>query len=173
MRTDICHFFNCPIEKVFAAYSMVIKREFNSDPQIMPVHTIVFGLKFSWKYNMNGGGCHVHFMRCNGGTAVGIRYTIAQLMGARYKKYDQDLTILVEQILGVKAQDIHVDMNYFLNNKESAGLKTPSQTATSPTATPANNAVNRSQELGLFCVGCGSKFNNNDLFCKYCGRKRQ
>ena len=173
MRADICHFFNCPIEKVFGAYSIAIKNEFNSDAQIMPVHTIVFGLKYSWKYNMNGGTCHVHFMRYNGGTAVGIRYTIIQLMGARYKKHDQDLTNLVEKYLGMKAQDLYLDMNIFLNNKATAGAGASNTVAPSPAPTTSPNVVNHTQAPALFCVGCGAKFQDGDLFCRYCGKKRQ
>ena len=103
-----------PIEDVYDAYKTVIKNLFKSDASGDPCCSLVFGLSFSFKYNMNGGGCHIHFMPYLDGTAVNIRYTIAQAMGAKYKAHDKDMCTAVSKLLGVDAQDAQINVDEFL-----------------------------------------------------------
>ena len=84
MRRDVCHFYPIHVIGVYKAYVRAIKEVFDADCSEEPYHTLTFGLKFSFKYNMNGGFCHVHLMPYRGGTAVDIRYTIVQALGAKY-----------------------------------------------------------------------------------------
>ncbi len=114
MRRDIFYTYDKPVAEVFNAYQHVIKSFFNKGAEVEPIHTITFGLSFSFKYNMNGGACHVHFIRSGKGTAVGIRYSIAQLMGARYEAHGKDMARRVEELLGVPAQSTVCDMEEFL-----------------------------------------------------------
>ena len=120
MRADICHYYSGPIEVVFNAYKAAVKEAFKSDAEGTPYHSLTFSLSYSFKYNMNGGGCHIHLMPHGDGTAVDIRYTIAQAFGAKYKAHDRDMTAAVERILGIPAQDIQINVESFMQYKNEA-----------------------------------------------------
>ena len=174
MRSDIGHFYDAPIEDVFLAYKQAIKEKFKKDADSTPYHTLVFGLNFSFKYNMNGGGCHVHFMPSGNGTSVAIRYTIAQAVGANYKAHNRDMTSAVQSILGISAQELDIDMDSFMQQKESYIASCRTQAYAEPAPIPQNTQINTTQapQKALFCYKCGSAFNEDDVFCTRCGTKR-
>ena len=109
-----------PIEDVYEAYKTSIKNLFKNDAGGDPYCSLVFGLSFSFKYNMNGGGCHIHFMPYLDGTAVNIRYTIAQAVGAKYKAHDKDMCAAVSKILGAEAEDAQINVDEFLRYEKEA-----------------------------------------------------
>ena len=92
MTRDLCYFYPCPLNAVYGAFVQTAAQKFGKDCKQTPMVSISFGLNFSMKYNMNGGACTIHFMPYQNGTAINIRYSVVQLMGARYKKHAQDLT---------------------------------------------------------------------------------
>ena len=186
MRADVFHYYPRPIESVYNAYQAAIQSTFQKEPTGTPCHTLVFGLSRSLKYNMNGGGCHVHLAPYGGGTVIGIRYTLAQALGARYKAHDKDMTAAVEQLLGVGAQEIQTTMEAVLQSKPlSSGAPTPvtrptpaptpqapttpiAQPQTPPTAPMAAAAPARAR----FCPHGGTPFAEGSFFCGNCGTKR-
>ena len=62
---------------------------------------------------MNGGACTVLLMPYKSGTAVNVRYSIAQLFGSRYNAYDEELTKNVVGILRVESTIINSDPDQF------------------------------------------------------------
>lgn len=133
MKKDLFHYFESDVKTVYAAYLKAAKEKFGKDCSSTPYHTVSFGLNYSFKYNMNGGACHIHFIPYKNGTAVGIRYTIIQMFGARYEAHDSDLTGFVEKELGKKSDYINIGMEEFMNNSNRVfdeGLKKSADTAT-------------------------------------------
>ena len=155
MKKDICCFYPSDIASVFNAYQSAIAQKFTKSIQATPYHTISFPLAFSFKYNMNGGACTVHLMPHNDGTAVNVRYSVVQLVGARCKKHNQDMTAVVEKLLGVSAQEIQLDVETFLSAKQLPECK--------PDVS----------KMGKFCVNCGAEFSDTAMFCSKCGTKRR
>ncbi len=140
MKKDVFHYYEANIKSVCAAYVRTVKEKFGKNCSFEPYHTITFGLTTSLKYNMNGGACHIHFIPYKTGTAVGIRYTLVQLFGARYKAHDSDMTTFVNKILGASAKDINISMDEFMNDanrifdeslKRSSAGATPTETSSS------------------------------------------
>ena len=92
MRRDIGFYVEADIAQVYKAYlSAAVNPPFERDCRDEPFHTISFGVNYSFKYNMNGGSCNIHLMPYGTGTAVNMRFSIAQLVGARYEAYAEDL----------------------------------------------------------------------------------
>lgn len=116
MKRDLFHYFESDVKTVYAAYVKAAEEKFGKDCSSTPYHTVSFGLNFSFKYNMNGGACHIHFIPYKSGTAVGVRYSIAQLLGARYQAHDSDMTEYVERELGVRSGSIKIAMEEFMND---------------------------------------------------------
>ena len=104
MTRDLCYFYPCPLNAVYGAFVQTAAQKLGKDCKQTPMVSISFGLNFSMKYNMNGGACTIHFMPYQNGTAINIRYSVVQLMGARYKKHAQDLTLYANNILRANAQ---------------------------------------------------------------------
>ena len=98
---------------MYNAYATAVKEKFGKNCEYHNGFKMSFALNFTFKYNMNGGACIVHFMPYRSGTAVNVRYSIAQLFGARYKAYDRDLTEFVVSILGANPIDIQIDAEVF------------------------------------------------------------
>lgn len=186
MTHDICHYYPKTIEQVYIAYQRGIKQAFNKDAEGQHPHTLVFGLNFSFKYNMNGGGCHVHFMPYQNGTAVNVHYTIAQAVGAKCKAHDKDLTREVERFLGASASDLHIDTATFAQYKNNAAAPAAPVAPVVPVApavpvaavahdvpvapvSPAASAAPKAK----FCSNCGAPFGESSLFCSNCGAKRK
>ena len=116
MRRDVFHYYPTGVKETFDAYFQVLSaKPFKKKPSATPYSLIAFGIGFSFKYNMNGGGVHVHFAPQGSGTAVQIRFSIAQLMGARYRAYDNLMTQKVEERLHVKAEPIDALPESFFN----------------------------------------------------------
>lgn len=192
MRRDLFYFYPSDIDSVYVAYQRAIRDRLGKEAEGVPVHTLVFGLNFSFKFNMNGGGCHVHFMRYRGGTAVNIRYTIAQATGARYEAHADELNLAVDNILQLKAQKVNLDAELFEASKEERPLAfgapkatpqptyNPPMTFNEPTPmrsyAPMNNnpapISAQSMERARFCGQCGTPFQGDANFCANCGAKR-
>ena len=177
MRADICHYYHQSIENVYNAYKLAIETKFSKKVSGTPYHTLVFPLYYSLKYNMNGGGCHVHLIRYEGGTAVDIRYTISQLVLARYKAHDRDLTAEVEKILGIKAQSISLSIDTFLQGKNNPAPQSNAVFANSNNSFSSNEASAVQTNSGesyksRYCSHCGYVFKASDRFCINCGKKR-
>lgn len=161
MKRDIFHYFPTNVQDVFNAYHQTIQTKFEKNVTATPYHTISFALGFSFRYNMNGGNCILHFMPYNNGTAVCVQYTIVQVMGARYGAHNQHILDEVEKILRVKAQNVNLTVEAFL---------APTQAINAPIQ--PQSTTTQSRELATFCTKCGIKFGENDLFCYNCGNKR-
>lgn len=150
MRRDICHFYPADVKTVYNGYLAVLGNDkFDRECHQEPYHTLGFGLNFSMKYNFNGGGCNIHFMPYNNGTAVDLRFTLAQLAGARYEKYDRDLTDGVQKELGIFASDIRIDVEEFLKPQNQITperfTETPSTCSNQQTDCCAGSPVNEYQ----------------------------
>jgi hypothetical protein len=115
MRRDLFHYFEADVKTVYNAYIQAIKEKFGKDCEAEAYHTISFGLNASLKYNMNGGACHVHLIPYRTGTAVAVRYTIVQLVGARYEAHYWDLNNVISRIIQVPPTKLeNADMAGFL-----------------------------------------------------------
>lgn len=154
MKRDICVFYKKEVPKVYQAYVDAINQRFGKDCSGQPYHTISFGLSFSFKYNMNGGACTVRLIPHKEGTAVNLRYSIAQATGARYEKHSDDLNNYVSSILGYAPIRIDIPVEEFLRserritpNSRPATPPTPAYTApayaapAAPAASPTPQAA--------------------------------
>lgn len=166
MRVDIFHYYSAPIEKVYDAYNLAIKKVFKKDSAESYLLELTFWLNFSFKYNMNGGECHVHFLSYNNGTVVDVHYVILQALGARYHAHDKDLTTEVEKILRVYATDIKIGVDEFQKQQSFFNTSNAPSLATS---------IENNQEVqkAKFCIKCGTPFSEAALFCSNCGAKRE
>lgn len=200
MRRDIGFYFEAKIEQVYRAYlNAATGAPFGRSCKEEPYHTIAFGLNFSGKYNMNGGSCTIHLMPCGTGTAVNIRFSIAQLGGARYERYAQDLHIAMQSYLAVAPRPTKYNMDDFL---KPANQVTPAsvQSAPAPAAKPAPVVVAEPAPVvpepapvvvaepivitepvvvaapvaapvaaAGFCTNCGNALSAGNRFCSQCG----
>lgn len=149
MKRDLFHYFESDVKTVYAAYVKAAKEKFGKDCSTTPYHTVSFGLNYSFKYNMNGGACHIHFIPYKTGTAVGLRYTIVQMFGARYEAHDSDMVGFVEKEIGAKSTNISIDMEEFMKDSNRIfddGLKNSNETA----PIQVNEAVSSADELKKF-----------------------
>lgn len=160
MKRDFGFYVEATIEQVYQAYLMAaVNKPFERTCTQQPFHTISFGVNYSFKYNMNGGGCHIHFMPCGSGTAVNIRFSIAQLVGARCEKYAQDLNKAMQAFLPVVPRPATYDMDEFLKPENQVTPAVSQQPATPAPTAPAAS----------FCVNCGNPLAPNARFCAQCG----
>ena len=115
MRRDVMHFFNADVRTVYQAYLTAAQNPpFSRTCEQKPFYSFQFGLNFSMKYNMNGGSCTLHFIPYGSGTAVDLRFSVAQLAGARFEAYDRALADKVIDILRVPAQPLKIHVEEFL-----------------------------------------------------------
>lgn len=192
MRRDICCYYERPLNVVFNAYMLAIKNVFEKDASPEPHHTITFGLNFSFKYNMNGGACTVHFMPYQNGTAVDVRYSIAQALGARYGAHCEAMTKYVEGLLKARSAPINIDVEEFLKPQNQITCAQPSPVAQPvpqsapqpapqyvPKPAPQPSPVRPVQSAPVqpaqfkFCPDCGTKLNMADRFCTKCGKQQK
>lgn len=174
MRRDICFIFPVDISRLYNAYvTVATNSRFRRECRQEPYHTLSFGLNFSMKYNFNGGSCTIRFIPVEGGSAVNLRFSLAQLAGGRYEKYARDLTDEVIALLGVTPVCADIDINAFLSpqNRVVAGSHTAYSTPSSacqqsPTPSPSPNPYG-----GKFCTRCGQQLPPEALFCSSCGNK--
>ena len=113
MVRDICHYYEADLRSVYNAYAQVATVTFEKKCEYHNEYKMSFGLNFSMRYNMNGGACIIHFMPCQTGTAVNVRFVIAQLVGARYEAYDEELTRHVVALLGVPCMMANIAVEQF------------------------------------------------------------
>ena len=167
MRRDIGFYIAANIEQVYQAYlNAATHKPFERTCSQEPLHTIAFGVNYSFKYNMNGGSCHIHLMPCGNGTAVNIRFSIAQAAGARCEKYAQDLNKAMQVFLPVTPQPATYDVDDFLKPENQV---TPATLQKAPAQnTPVNASANA--PATTFCVSCGSKLDPDARFCSHCGK---
>ena len=166
MRRDICYYYPAPVVQVYQAYLTAAGNEpFRRECREEPYHTLTFGLNFSAKYNFNGGSCVIRFMPWQGGTAVNLRFSLAQLAGARYEWYDRDLTAAASAIVGVVPQPTSIPVEHFL----IPGNQTVAAPA-APAPAPAPEPVAQVAPTGNFCTECGKAVPDGALFCCYCGK---
>ena len=178
MRRDVCYFFPADVVSVYNGYiAAATNSRFRRECKEEPYHTINFGINFSMMYNMNGGSCTIHFIPYQGGTAVDLRFSIAQLTGARYEKYAKDLTEAAMAVIGVTAQIFKLDVEEFL--KESNKVTPQSANAAAPQPAPppepfvptptAETVTPPAQEKS--CTNYGAALIDGAMFCSNCGTK--
>lgn len=184
MRRDICYYFAAPVPKVYQGYLAAAGNDqFRRECREEPYHTLTFGLNFSMKYNFNGGSCVIRFIPWQGGTAVNLRFSLAQAAGARYEWYDRDLTAAASAIIGVVAQPAKVPVDYFLDPANRVVTNAPQPAAAPPAPAPAPQPVvatpapqpaapaPQAPAHGVFCIECGRQLPEDAAFCCYCGAK--
>lgn len=194
MRRDIGYYIEADIKTVYEAYlKAATNKPFERSCKQEPYHTIAFGVNYSFKYNMNGGACNIHFMPHGSGTAVNMRFSIAQGVGARCEKYAQDLNRAMQAFLPVTPRSTTYNMDEFLKPQnmvtpatyqktaEPVPVATPAPVvlptpvvdptpvaAPVPVATPAPAAAPTEVQ---YCVGCGSQIIPGARFCCTCGKE--
>lgn len=192
MRRDIGYYIEADVKTVYEAYlKAATNKPFERSCKQEPYHTIAFGVNYSFKYNMNGGACNIHFMPHGSGTAVNIRFSIAQGVGARCEKYAQDLNRAMQAFLPVTPRATAYNMDEFLKPQNMITPATYQQTAApapTPTATPvptpapaptpiptpvptSNPAPRPAASNAQFCIGCGSQIIPGARFCCACGKE--
>lgn len=195
MRRDVCYFFPVDVVSLYNAYLTAAKNPpFERSCKEEPYHTFAFGISSSFKYNINGGACTLHFMPYQGGAAVDLRFTLAQLLGARYGKYAEELTSRAAAILRVSPNPININVEEFLRPENKVSPSDVSQesfmanesVAPSPQAfqapfvsqqspQPQPPAENQSRILrsnniaGSLCNKCGCHNEPGSAFCSKCG----
>lgn len=201
MTRDLYYYFEKDITEVFQAFRRAAYEKFGKDCSEQSGRLLVFGLNFSFKYNMNGGAIKVFFVPYNTGTAVNLHYIIAQLWGARYGAHAKELISYVEKLLLVYAREINLPLNMFLsyvgqpNDTDQPSVENPStpvqqQPVYVPTQSiPAAKSICSNcgnpvaegsafcrycgQDLrAAYCSQCGRPYGAGDAFCAYCGKKR-
>lgn len=135
MRRDIGFYIEANIQQVYEAYlNAATHKPFERTCDQTPYHTISFGVNFSVKYNFNGGACNIHFMPSGTGTAVNMRFSLAQAFGARYEQYAHDLNRAMQEFLPVIPRSAKYNMDDFLN---PANQITPANLQSSAAAVPS------------------------------------
>lgn len=196
MRRDVGFYIEASIDRVYQAYlDAATHPPFERSCKEEPYHTISFGINFSFKYNMNGGSCNIHLMPCGSGTAVNMRFSVAQAAGARYERYAQDLNSAMQAFLPVAPQRADYDMDEFLKpaNQVTPSMLTRQSAQTfraaapapvpepapvpapapapAPEAAPAPAPAPEAapQSAAAFCTRCGNPLDAGDRFCSRCG----
>lgn len=165
MRRDVCYIVDADVKSVYEAYLKAAQNPpFERTCKQEPYHTFNFGVNYSWKYNMNGGSCILHFIPYEGGTAVDLRFSLAQAAGGKCEQYAQDLTERVIPILGKTPRRGNVDINKFLD----IGNKVYAQAPAAPQAAPVAPAP---AAPGIRCPNCGKTVAADSAFCSGCGTK--
>lgn len=168
MRRDLVYYYDRPLDAVFNAFIQAANQRFGKNCKIEQGKTISFALNYSFKYNMNGGTVTAHFMPYQNGTAVNLRYTIIQAVGARYKAHAKDLTLFADGILQTSGVLIQLDINLFLAYEQqtpSAGVYVQSQNAA------VQQPVLQQPQPQRICANCGKPVSNDAVFCNSCGKK--
>lgn len=179
MRRDVCYVVDADVKSVYAAYLKAAQNPpFERSCKQEPFHTFSFGVNYSMKYNMNGGSCTLHFIPHGNGTAIDLRFTLAQAFGAKCEMYAQYLTDHAAAILGKTPRIGQVDINEFMNDRNKVYEHAPvaPQVAAAPVApAPAASGIqcpNCGKTVAadsVFCSGCGTKLKKPGGFCTQCG----
>lgn len=190
MKRDICCYFHKKLPEVYNAYMQAIAMVLNKQGSPQPLHTITFGLNFSMKYNMNGGACTIHLIPYQNGTAVDVRYSLAQAAGARYEAHCKVLTQGVERLLGLNAVRVTLPIEMFLdpanqvtsaNDLRCQGAQPGEAIPAAPVAPVAPVTAAPVQPIQpapavpgakpfKFCMFCGEKLPTEARFCSRCGK---
>ena len=201
MRRDIGFYVEANIQQVYHAYLAAAKgKPFERDCKEVPYHLIAFGVNASIKYNMNGGSCNIHLMPSGTGTAVNMRFSIAQAVGARYEKYANDLNEAMRKILPVVMRQANYNMDDFMNPKNQVTPANFAQPAPQPApqavqipapqpapqvvytpapqpapapqvvSAPAPQPAPAARPAAKFCSQCGNPLDPGDRFCAQCGK---
>lgn len=188
MRRDVCYYFKSDVRSVYNAYLAAASNPvFRRNCVQQPYHTISFGLNFSFKFNMSGGACTIHFIPYQEGTAVDLRFSLAQVLGARYEAYAKQLSTEVGNILGgIAGVRFNVDINEFLREdlkvvshsgpvvpqpiQKNDAPNTQSTTVQEPVIQQPVQSAPEKKPLRI-CSGCGVELSEDDVFCKICGTK--
>ena len=181
MRRDVCYFIPADLVGVYDAFATILRREgfiTRDKCGFEPYHTITFALQSSFKYNMNGGACTIHFMPYKNGTAVDLRFSIVQLVGARYGAYAKNVINKVSEFMGISIQEFDINIEEFLKPqnkilpemlKKADATETVSQ---SSDVQPIQLKEKDSCESKLImCEECGRLLTPGDRFCSNCGTK--
>ena len=190
MRHDVCYYFPADVKAVYEAYvSAATNRVFRRNPNKEPYHTIGFGMNFSVKYNINGGSCIIRFIPYNSGTAVNLRFTLAQAGGARCNAYADELSRTAGSFLGgMMPQLCSVNVNDFLNplNQVTAASEPQAASKSAPTCRSCSatlregdafcfrcgtKAASAQADVSSFCTECGKELMPDAAFCSACGAK--
>lgn len=189
MRRDICFVFPVDVARLYNAYlTVATNNRFRRECHQEPYHTLQFGLNFSMKYNFNGGSCTLRFMPVDGGSAVNMRFSLAQLAGARYEKYAKDMTDEVIAVLGVMPARANIDVEAFLAQNGTVAAPVapaapvasapvgyaapnPAPAYTAPAPNPGYIAPAPTQTGFKFCTNCGQKHTLDANFCTNCGTR--
>lgn len=183
MRKDLFCYYPVPVANVYHAFLRTAKEQFGKNcREEIPGKVFSFGLNYSFKYNMSGGALTLHFMPYQNGTAIAMRYTVIQALGARYSRHAQDMTNYANRILGATAQmNPPLNMQTFLSYESSQGgaqpaaannAQPPMQNYAQP---PVQNyaqapAANDAQQIGsCSCTYCGKLLTPGAKFCVSCG----
>ena len=166
MTADFIHYYPKPIQEVYNAYKLAIQMVFNKNATEKPFEELVFGLKFSFRYNMNGGNCTVQFTPYPRGTEVRVHYMVVQAVGARCKAHDTHMTAGVVKVLGVPAFDSYTGVEVSFAMQEQPLTNTFG-------AAPLTNENASVSPKAKFCSTCGAPFAESASFCSSCGAKRQ
>lgn len=177
MTRDLFYYIEADVATVYNAYLTAAQRPpFERDCHQEPYHTINWGMNFSMKYNMNGGSCILRFMPYGNGTAINIHFIVAQLAGARYERYAEDLNRALVNILPIAPAPIRLNADDFQRpeNRITPANVRPAAPApiAAPIAAPAPAPVAAPTPVAKnFCTNCGNKIIPNAKFCAYCGTK--
>ena len=176
MREDVCYRFSADVQTVYGAYLKAAQSPpFERTCSQEPFHTFSFGVNYSMKYNMNGGSCILHFISYEGGSAVDLRFVIAQAWGAKCEKYAQELTDRAAALLGELPRRCSIPIDTFTNenNKVYAHKPVvPAASAPAPVPAPSAFCTNCGKAIGAndqFCAGCGTRLKKAQKFCTQCG----
>lgn len=172
MRRDVGFFVEAGVEQVYDAYlKAATNKPFERTCEQKPYHTIAFGVNYSFKYNMNGGSCNIHLMPKGNGTAVNMRFSIAQLVGARYEQYAQDLNKAMLAFLPVAIRPAKYDMDDFerAENQVTPATAQRPQPAMPVAPAPAPVAEPAAAPATKFCGNCGNALQPQNRFCGRCG----
>ncbi len=182
MRRDVGFYLEAPLDQVYQAYlAAATTAPFERDCKQEPWHTISFGVNMSFKYNMNGGACTIHFMPSGTGTAVNIRFSLAQGVGARYERYAEDLNKSVRRHLPVEIRPAGYVMDDFIKPENQLTPETfrrpilpaapapvyqaPAPVAPAPVYQPPMPAAPQVP----YCANCRNPLTPGARFCAYCG----
>ncbi len=169
LRRDVGFYVEAPVQTVYQAYLNAATHEpFERDCKQEPFFSISFGVNFSFKYNMNGGACTLHFMPYGTGTAVNMRFSVAQLAGARYERYAEDLNRAMQAFLPVIPRPAQFNVDDFDKPENQVRTAAVPQQPTPVTVAPPVT-VQQPQTTFKFCTKCGNPLPMDARFCSKCG----
>ena len=186
MTRDVFYVFPTDVVTLYNAYAQAAAQPpFERECKCEPYHTLTFGINMSLKYNMNGGACILHFMPLPQGAAVDVHFVIAQVFGARYEAYAEELTRHAAAILGLAPQRVEMEVDTFMRseNKVTAAPVTAPTDVVTPNPAPVPMAPPPAPvgapvppvapppppPMVAMCPRCGTVIHPDQRFCGGCG----